>query len=94
MRYMIVETYTSGPEPVYARFRDRGRMAPDGVRYVSSVVTTDGRRCFQIMECDDPVLLDRWMAAWSDLVTFEVIPVISSEEAAERFGGAPKHGGS
>ena len=86
MRYMIVETFTSGPEPVYARFRDRGRMAPDGLRYVSSVVTTDGRRCFQIMECDDPTLLARWMAAWSDLVAFEVIPVISSEEAAEQFG--------
>jgi hypothetical protein len=93
MRYMIVETFTSGPEPVYARFRARGRMAPDGVRYVSSVVTTDGRRCFQLMDCDDPVLLDRWMAAWSDLVTFEVIPVISSEEAAERFGGVPRQGG-
>jgi hypothetical protein len=87
MRYMIVETFTSGAEAVYARFRERGRMAPDGLRYVSSVVTADGRRCFQIMECDDPSLLERWMAAWSDLVTFEVIPVITSEEAAERFSG-------
>ena len=88
MRYMIIETYTRGPEPVYARFRTRGRMAPDGLRYVSSVVTMDGQRCFQVMECDDEKLLDEWMQAWSDIVDFEVVPVIESAEAAAMFGGA------
>lgn len=58
MQYMIIETYTHGPGPVYARFRERGRMAPDGLRYVSSVVTADGNRCYQIMECDDRTLRD------------------------------------
>ena len=90
MQYMIVETFTNGPEPVYARFREMGRMAPRGLRYVSSVVTADGRRCFQLMECDDRALLDHWMAAWSDMVAFEVVPVISSEEAAARFGGVTR----
>ena len=86
MQYMIIETYITGPEPVYARFRQRGRLAPDALRYVSSVVTPDGARCFQVMECDDRALLDEWMSAWSDIVSFEVIPVISSAEAAARFG--------
>jgi Protein of unknown function (DUF3303) len=86
MQYMIIETYTRGPQPVYARFRARGRMAPEGLRYVSSVVTEDGNRCYQIMECADRTLLDRWMAAWSDIVAFEVHAVISSAEAAARFG--------
>jgi uncharacterized protein DUF3303 len=85
MHYMIIETFTHGAEPVYARFRERGRMAPEGLEYVSSVVTSDGRQCFQIMACDDRSLLDNWMAAWRDLVAFEVIPVISSAEAALRF---------
>ena len=88
MQYMIVETFIHGPEPVYARFRARGRLAPEGLRYVSSVVSTDGGRCFQLMECDDLALLDEWMRAWSDLVSFEVVPVIGSPEAAARFGGA------
>ena len=88
MQYMIVETFVHGPEPVYARFRERGRMAPEGLRYVSSVVSDDGRRCWQLMECDDPALLDEWMRHWSDLVVFEVVPVISSAEAAKRFGPA------
>jgi hypothetical protein len=86
MQYLIVETNRHGPAPVYARFRERGRMAPDGLTYVSSVVSTDGSRCFQLMECDDLRLLDEWMAAWEDLVAFEVVPVISSAEAAARFG--------
>ena len=86
MQYMIVETFVEGPEPVYARFRARGRLAPAGLHYVSSVVSDDGRRCWQLMECDDRALLDEWMGNWSDLVRFEVVPVISSAEAAKRFG--------
>jgi hypothetical protein len=61
-------------------------MAPEGLQYVSSVVTADGSRCYQLMECDDRSLLDRWIAAWSDIVAFEVLPVIGSAEAAARFG--------
>ena len=85
MQYMIIESFVHGPEPVYARFRAQGRLAPDGLRYVSSVVSTDGRTCWQLMECDDRSLIDHWMAAWSDLVRFEVVPVVSSAEAAARF---------
>jgi uncharacterized protein DUF3303 len=88
MQYMIIETFVDGPEPVYARFRERGRLAPDGLHYVSSVVSDDGRVCYQLMECDDRQLLDTWMSAWSDIVAFDVVPVISSSDAANRFGPA------
>ena len=83
MLYMIIETFRNADaRPVYRRFRDRGRLAPDGLRYVSSWVTTDMRRCFQVMECDDRALLDAWMGNWKDIVDFEVIPIITSPEAA------------
>ncbi len=88
MHYMILEHFRRGPEPVYARFRERGRMAPEGLRYVGSWVTPDGARCFQVMECDERALLDRWMAAWVDLVDFEVVPVLTSAEAAAAFAPA------
>ena len=82
---MVVENFRNGdPVPVYARFRERGRLAPDGLRYVGSWVTEDLTRCYQIMETDDPALLDKWIASWSDLVDFEVHPVITSSEAAAR----------
>ena len=80
--YMVIENFRDGDaEPVYRRFRDKGRMAPDGLKYVASWVTADLRRCFQIMECDDPSLLKQWMAHWEDLTEFEVIPVVTSAEA-------------
>ena len=85
MLYMIVEHFRGGdPGPVYARFRARGRLAPEGLRYVNSWVTEDLARCYQVMETDDPALLDVWMAAWSDLVEFEVHPVVTSADAAAR----------
>ena len=85
MQYMIIETFTQGPRPVYARFHERGRLAPEGLHYITSVVSADGRTCFQLMECSEPGLLDEWMSAWRDLVSFEVVPVISSADAASRY---------
>ena len=71
--------------PVYRRFRDHGRMAPVGLRYVSSWVDEEFGRCFQLMETDDLKLLEEWIANWSDLVEFEIYPVISSDEASKRI---------
>lgn len=82
---MIVETYKNrDPLPVYRRFRDHGRLAPEGLRYISSWVDETLERCFQLMEADERELIDEWIARWSDLVDFEVYAVISSAEAAER----------
>ncbi len=84
---MIVEHFRNGdPAPVYRRFRERGRMAPDGLTYVSSWVDQDLSRCYQVMETADRRLLDQWMESWSDLIEFEVHPVITSKEAVERVG--------
>ncbi len=88
MIFMIVEHYLDGdPKPVYDRFRKRGRLAPDGLRYVNSWVTPDLARCYQVMECDDRALLDEWIRAWEDIVEFEIHPVITSAEAAARVPG-------
>ena len=86
---MVIEHFRDGdPRPVYRRFRDEGRLAPDGLAYVASWVTDDLRRCYQVMECDDRALLDAWIARWSDLVDFEVIPVLITTEVIERLGPA------
>ena len=84
MLYMIVEHFKNrDPVPVYRRFLDRGRLAPDGLQYVSSWVDEKIERCFQLMETADRNFIDEWIANWSDIVEFEVYPVISSQEAAE-----------
>jgi len=87
VRYMVIETFTQGARPVYARAAERGRMLPEGLEYVESWI--DERRldrCFQLMETEDPSLFDEWTAKWSDLAEFEIVPVISSAEAAARAG--------
>ncbi|TAH37927.1 MAG: DUF3303 domain-containing protein [Planctomycetota bacterium] len=82
---MVVEHFKDGDAvAVYRRFREQGRMAPEGLVYVASWVDAGLERCYQLMETDDRALLDEWTARWSDLVDFEVHPVISSQEAAER----------
>jgi hypothetical protein len=83
MLYVVIEQFRGGdPVPVYRRFRDQGRLAPEGLRYVASWVTEDFRRCYQIMECEDRGLLDQWTDRWSDLVEFEIIPALTSADAA------------
>ena len=83
MLFMVIEYFQPGrAAEVYRRFRDRGRMAPADVRYVSSWVDLEFRRCFQIMEADSESALREWTCHWEDLVSFEIIPVRTSSEAA------------
>jgi hypothetical protein len=85
--YMVIETYLHGAAPVYERAAARGRMLPDGLRYVDSWVEESTlERCFQLMETDDASLFGEWTAAWSDLAEFEIVPVVGSAEAADRAG--------
>jgi hypothetical protein len=84
MLFMVIERFKNrDAAAVYRRFRERGRMTPDGLRYVESWVEKGFDRCFQLMECDDPSLFRQWMAQWEDLVEFEVVPVMTSRQAAD-----------
>ena len=84
MFYMVIEHFKNrDAEAVYRRFQEKGRMLPDGLRYVNSWVEENFDRCFQLMECDDPGLFQQWLIHWEDLGDYEVVPVVSSSEAAE-----------
>jgi hypothetical protein len=87
MIYMIVEEFHGGdPVPVYRRFRDNGRQQPEGLKYLGSWITEDLTRCYQVMECDDRALLDQWISRWADLMSFQVMPVLTSPEAVAIVG--------
>jgi Protein of unknown function (DUF3303) len=84
MLFMVVERFRNrDAKAVYRRFRDQGRMMPDGLRYVGSWIEANFDRCFQLMECSDARLLQEWVINWSDLTEFEIVPVVPSEETRE-----------
>ena len=83
MLFMVIETFRNqDAKAVYRRFKEKGRMTPEGVGFVESWVSADLDRCFQIMECNDVSLLQKWAANWSDLVEFEIIPVTQGKNTA------------
>jgi len=87
MLFMVIENFRAGdPVPVYRRFRDSGRLMPAGVRYLDSWVTSDLRRCFQVVDCVGRAELDQWIDRWKDLVDFEVMPVMTSGDARAAVG--------
>jgi hypothetical protein len=84
MLYMVIERFKNrDAKAVYRRFREKGRMAPEGLACVESWVETNFDRCFQLMECGDERLLEKWADHWRDLADFEFVPVRRSKEAAE-----------
>jgi hypothetical protein len=83
MLFMVIENFRNqDAKSVYRRFQDKGRLMPDGLTFVNSWVAADLGRCFQLMECNDITLLQRWVAEWSDLTEFEIVPVVSGKETA------------
>jgi hypothetical protein len=89
MLFMVIERFKDrDPAPIYARLREQGRALPDGLRYVDSWVEANFDRCFQVMECDDVVLLQRWVLQWRDLVEFEIVAVSPSQAVRELFASA------
>jgi len=88
MLFMVIERFRNrDAKEVYRRFRDRGRGTPEGLTYAGSWIEANFDRCFQLMECDDARLLQQWVAAWSDLIDFEIVPVVPSAETRQVVEG-------
>jgi hypothetical protein len=86
MLFMVIERFKDrDPAPIYARLREQGRAMPEGLRYVDSWIEANFNRCFQLMECDDSTLLQRWVLQWRDLVEFDIVPVSPSRAVRELF---------
>ena len=83
---MVIEKFRNqDADAVYRRLRNKGRMIPEGLTFISSWVTADLSRCFQVMDSDNVALLQEWVAQWSDLIEFEIVPVVEGKETAAAF---------
>lgn len=88
MLFMVVEHFRNqDAKAAYRRFRDKGRLMPDGLKFVSSWVAADLSRCFLLAEADDVTQFQRWVAEWSDLAAFEIVPVVTGKETAAALAG-------
>jgi hypothetical protein len=86
MLYMVVERFKEGAAPkIYERFREKGRMMPKGLEYISSWIDHDFRICWQLMQTEDFALFDQWIDNWRDLMDFEIVPVRTSAEVVEKL---------
>jgi hypothetical protein len=84
MLYMVVERFKEGAAPeIYRRLRDKGRMMPEALEYVSSWIDLEFTTCYQLMRTDDESLFSQWTDKWNDLIEFEITPVRTSAEAVE-----------
>jgi hypothetical protein len=84
MLFMVIERFRDdAAAEIYRRVREGGRALPEGLRYVDSWVRADLAGCFQLMECDDAAGLQAWVASWSDLTRFEIVPVTTSAQTQE-----------
>lgn len=84
MLFMIVERFKDrDPQPIYKRFAEQGRMNLEGLIYHASWIEGNFDRCFQLMECEDLSVLQKWILEWRDLVEFEIVPVVESKQMVE-----------
>jgi hypothetical protein len=82
MLFMVIERFKD-VKAVYRRVREKNRLLPERLRYIASWVEANYDRCFQLMECDDASLFQKWMIQWQDLVDFEIVPVVESKETSK-----------
>ena len=86
MLYMIIEKFHSSKgKLIYQRFKEKGRMMPEGVEYINSWINEPVSICYQVMESDCLEKILEWISHWSDIADFEVVPVMTSEEAKEKL---------
>lgn len=80
MQFMVIERFRDNDMvPIYRHLRDHGRGMPDGLTYLDSWIAADFSRCFQLMESDDPALLQQWVLHWRGTgASFEIVPVTPS----------------
>ena len=88
MLYMVIEHFKEGaPLEIYRRLSEKGRLMPNGLKYISSWIDHDFKSCYQLMQTEDTALLGTWMRNWNDLMEFEIVPVRTSAEAVQMMAG-------
>ncbi len=82
-------TYEFSPqerEQAQKRFKETGALPPEGVTMQGRWHSAAGRKGFMIAETGDAVALGKWTQSWTDLLSFEITPVLTEEEVGQVIG--------
>ena len=66
-----------------ARFLETGATPPDGVKLLGRWHCTGERRGFMLIDSTDVAAITKFMRDWSDLLSFQISPVVSDEQMAQ-----------
>lgn len=77
---------TDHRDTVRPRFKETGAPPPPGVDMLGRWHNAAGNGGFFLVETDDPVALARWLQEWTDVIDFEVVPVVTDEQVSEVIG--------
>jgi hypothetical protein len=69
-----------------ARFKSTGGMPGDGVTMLGRWHGVGGSRGYVLAESADTVAIGKWLQEWSDLLTFDVMPVNNDEDVMKVLG--------
>ena len=87
MLFMVIERFKN-TKLIGERFREKGRMMPEGVVYHASWIEQDGDRCWQLMEAESEEPLRVWASRWADLMEFEFVPVLTSADFWAKYNAS------
>lgn len=68
------------------RFKSTGALPPAGVTMKGRWHSINGNGGFMLAESSDPEAIGKWIQDWSDLLTFEITPVLTDEQVASLIG--------
>jgi len=79
-------TFQYAPErrdAVHERFKETGAPPPEGVVMSGRWHSAAGNRGFLVAESDTADGIARWLQEWTELITFDVTPVLTDEAFRE-----------
>ncbi len=80
---LFMSTYTFEPgqsDEIMMRRLQRGALAPEGVKVIGEWFYVGGHKGFILFDTNNPSVLMKMALGWTDLVRFETIPVMETEE--------------
>jgi len=85
MQYMVIEKFKQEKvKDLYKRLEEKGWLMPAGLTYINSWIREDVSACYQLMETHDINKLHECVTNWNEFADFEIIPVITSQQAKEK----------